>query len=550
MAVHGRSLLFEFTRTDDKVLLLDDEAFIRDRANIPKAFTRPFFPGAPRGETYYRPLVTTSFILDAQWSGVRPFPYHLTNVLLHALAVGLFCLLLMRLGFGSREAAIGASLFAVHPALTEAVAWIPGRCDLLLGVGFLVSALGLLRMLESGRRRDLTLHLGGLMVALLSKEAALTIPLVFCVLLWILSGGRRLLRRIELWAGWAGAVAIWILLRSTLGSVTSGGGSDRLPVLMAHLPVLLMHAGKLIVPTNLAVLASAKDTAWSVGAMVAIGLLGGGLALRTPLYWWGLATFLLFLLPTLPVSDFLILENRLYAPAMGVIVAVVTAGAVMAARWPRAKPSLAVAAGVVVLAGTGATWSYAGRFRNPEEFTQDAIRTSPHLGLAHLNRGIVLQVEGKVDEAEREYERAIEFDPTQSITHNNLGLISMNRGDLAAAERLLRRELELNPSYDKAHFNLGLVLARQGRVGEASDSWRQALRINPGNGDAQANLERAQAILAGKSTTQVAVDVDKIPTDVLVGLYKQALERDPHNAAIRASYGELCRKRKLSCPEP
>src|SRR5262249_2791376 len=157
----------------------------------------------------------------------------------------------------------------------------------------------------------------------------------------------------------------------------------------------------LVLPMNLAVLASAKDTAWGVGAIVAIVLLGGGLALRTPLYWWGLVTFLFFLLPTLPVSDFLILENRLYVPAMGGIVAVVTAGPVLVARWPRVKSSLAVAAGVAVLAGAAATWSYVGLFRNPETFTEAAIRTSPHLGLAHLNRGIVLQLEGKVDEAER-----------------------------------------------------------------------------------------------------------------------------------------------------
>ena len=139
--VHGRSLTFEFTRTDDKVLLLDDEAFIRDAANIPRAFFRPFFPSAPRGETYYRPLVTTSFILDAQWKGVRPFAYHVTNVVLHVVATALFFVLLGRLGFGWAESIVGASLFAVHPALTEAVAWIPGRCDLLLGVGFLLSTL-------------------------------------------------------------------------------------------------------------------------------------------------------------------------------------------------------------------------------------------------------------------------------------------------------------------------------------------------------------------------------------------------------------------------
>ncbi len=94
VALYGRTAGFGFTRTDDKVLLTDDASFILDAANLTKIFGRPFFPASSRGETYYRPVVTASFIVDAQWNGIAPGQFHRTNVALHALAVCLVWLVL------------------------------------------------------------------------------------------------------------------------------------------------------------------------------------------------------------------------------------------------------------------------------------------------------------------------------------------------------------------------------------------------------------------------------------------------------------------------
>src|SRR5260370_5592017 len=82
-ALHGRTAGFGFTRTDDRVLLNDDAAFIQDLSSLSKIFWRPFFAASPRGETYFRPIVTGSFIVDAQWAGITPRAFHLTNVALH-----------------------------------------------------------------------------------------------------------------------------------------------------------------------------------------------------------------------------------------------------------------------------------------------------------------------------------------------------------------------------------------------------------------------------------------------------------------------------------
>jgi Flp pilus assembly protein TadD len=155
-------------------------------------------------------------------------------------------------------------------------------------------------------------------------------------------------------------------------------------------------------------------------------------------------------------------------------------------RWPGVRavsPQRAAAWTVVAILGL-LCYPYVESFRNPAAFTEQAVRSSPHSALAHVNRGIVYQRSGRVPEAEAEYATAMELDARHAIAHNNLGLIHLNRGEVARAEQLFREELAVNPTYDKAHYNLALALRRQGRDEAAVQSLHEAMRLNPENVDA------------------------------------------------------------------
>src|SRR5437016_2367476 len=88
------------------------------------------FPG--RAASDDRPRLTASYSLDAALFGARAGGYHATNVLITAFAAALLFLLLLRFGASTGVAVFGGLLYAVHPALAETVAWIPGRPDGLL----------------------------------------------------------------------------------------------------------------------------------------------------------------------------------------------------------------------------------------------------------------------------------------------------------------------------------------------------------------------------------------------------------------------------------
>ncbi|XP_054263996.1 protein O-mannosyl-transferase TMTC2-like isoform X1 [Macrosteles quadrilineatus] len=88
----------------------------------------------------FRPIAVLSFRLNVWASGLRPFGFHATNVLLHTIASTLV-MKTARVFLPGRSPTLAAALFAVHPIHVEAVAGIVGRADILSAIFFLMSFL-------------------------------------------------------------------------------------------------------------------------------------------------------------------------------------------------------------------------------------------------------------------------------------------------------------------------------------------------------------------------------------------------------------------------
>lgn len=477
LGVHGRSILFGFTDLDDRDLIVDDHTFLAQPSSLWRVFGRSYMHVVDASHAYYRPLVTASYVLDARWSGLDPRGYHLTNVALYAVASILVHALLRALALGPGVALAGALLFAVHPALAPAVAWIPGRNDSLLAVFALAAWIAFVRDAARPSAWHKAAHYVFFALALLTKESAVVLPAVCLahVALAQPEDWKRLCqpRVIGGFAfGWATIVAGRLFVHPP-------GGSPGLALheMVANAPLLVTALGKVALPVHLSVLSVASDIPlWpGVVAWVAMGVAVRAVpGVRPRIVALGAAAFVLFLAPVIALSGSLVLDQRLVLPACGALFA---AGEIVRAmRLERA--TLAAAAAAVALTFAALTVAFEGDFRNPRAFARDAVDGSPHSALAHFCLGRSYQAAGDDDRALVEYRAALALGPSE-VVHNNIAVIAMARGRWDDAERELAEEVAINPGYGKAYYNLGIVLRHEGRMDEACAAEGRAMERAP-----------------------------------------------------------------------
>src|SRR3989344_9596371 len=131
-AVFGRAIWFDYVNLDEGVLVLGNQFFISKIGNILEVFKHDInYPSATA--PYYRPIFILSFMFNSQLSS-SPNIYHLGNLLLHSLVAFSVFILLLELGIKRNISVVFAGLFAVHPAVTPIVAWVPGRIEAILTI--------------------------------------------------------------------------------------------------------------------------------------------------------------------------------------------------------------------------------------------------------------------------------------------------------------------------------------------------------------------------------------------------------------------------------
>ena len=124
---------------DDMVAIRDNPATKSAGAAL-RAWFEPYWPEGFRWAGLYRPFTILTYGVDWTISGGAPWVFHLTNVVLDGLAVGL--VVLVAAAWLPPLGALAAGLlFAVHPVHVEAVANTVGRAEILVAIGLLAAVL-------------------------------------------------------------------------------------------------------------------------------------------------------------------------------------------------------------------------------------------------------------------------------------------------------------------------------------------------------------------------------------------------------------------------
>jgi tetratricopeptide (TPR) repeat protein len=499
---------------------------------------------SPGATPQYYPLTFTSFWIEHQIFGDRPFGYHLTNVALHGLNAILVWLVLARLAMPG--AWLAAAVFAVHPVHVESVAWITERKNLLSGALYLTALL--LAVAPAGspsiaeRREHRWLVVAAFVGALLAKTVTCTLPVVLLLLLWGRHG--RLTRRdvvatLPLFAVGCvlALVTIW-MERSHVGARGAPWDLSPLARVLIAGRALWFYLATVLWPHPLSFVYPRwtidPSTWWQwlfplAAAAVALVLwLGRARFGRWPIV--ALAGFAVTLAPALgfvdvyPMRYTFVADHYQYLASLFVIVPAAVAPTYAAERRIAGmSPSTGLAlAAVVVSALAVLTWRQTLVYADQEMLWRDVIATNPSASMAHINLGLWLHQEGRSRDALTALDDALRLEPGDAEIHGDLGIVLAALGRREDSRAHLEEAIRLAPASAQAHSNLGNALAAEGRLEEATAQYREAVRLAPAFADAQSNLANVLA-------QQGRID------EALAG-YRAALAADPGFVAAHFNY--------------
>ncbi len=165
--------------------------------------------------------------------------------------------------------------------------------------------------------------------------------------------------------------------------------------------------------------------------------------------------------------------------------------------------------------------------------TQRALLGTPS---GRFNLGVVADVEGRRDEAERLYESALDLDPGFLPAAFNVTNLLNVAGRNARAEEVLRDALAEVPDEGELHYSLGLLLAEEERLEEAADALGRAAELLPRDGRVAYNhalaLWRVGRFDGSADALARAADLRPDDPDPLAALVQLAVQRGDGEGAL------------------
>ncbi len=504
-----------------------------------------------------RPFLMFTFWINNQLSGLDPWSYHATNILLHALNTVLLFLILRWLmervnlsRLGTRNLALfGAALFLVHPLQAESVAYIASRSET-LAVFFLFSSYALFlyyrkQGLGWGPAIGVLLLFG---FAQLTKEYA--VALIGLLLLTDVMfpielpdqtvsalGSMKRNWRLYLPMALAGIAGVAFVLR-TLSLATTAGFhvKEATPVeyLFTQFRAWWGYARLFVFPFGLNVdhdfpFTRSLADPWSwAGLLCAVLCIAAAWRYRKqyPLSAFGCFAYFLLLAPTssfIPIADPFV-ERRMYLPMLGLILIVIDL--VRHVQLETKMPLLL--AGIVALLAVF-TYQRSALWGSEIALWSDAVSGSPNkvrpqfqLAFAHYTAGqcaqaatgfekaaqlgkptnqlmsdwaLALDCMGKPDEARAKFEELAKKHPSAYL-YSQIAMTYGKQNRLADALQALDKAATLDPKFDPIYSYQGVVYYKQAEFQKSKAAFEHALRLNHDNEAARNGLALVNEHLA------------------------------------------------------
>jgi Flp pilus assembly protein TadD len=481
---------------------------------------------------HYIPVTWFTFGLDFTVWNMNPFGYHLTNVLLHAANVSVFCLIAQRLlrcsphldAVATRVGAMAAALlFGLHPLRVESVAWVTERRDVLSGFFFLLTILAYLDASRTeGRRRRWLLagSVGSYVLAMGSKSIVMVLPVVLLLLdvypLRRLHGDQRRWFSAAMRGVWLEKLPFIVL--AVAGGIVSYRAVVSLPFVSsferypwpARIAMgaynLVFYLWKTPLPIGLSPLYALPRQldpleprfVLSVAMVVVISVVLVGARRR-----WraGLTAWICYAVLIAPVCGVaihggpqLVTDRYSYLPSLvlALLAGAGAAGFTMAARRGTIRRTIAMlvtAGGVLGFVGFGVlTWQQTQVWHDTETLWRHALDLDPDCDICHGKIGAALSNANQHALALPHFERALALRPDRVKPHRNIAHVLVKDGRYAEALPHLELVLARDPADLRTLVLMGIVFINLEQPEAALRHLQRALELKPADTVARTDL--------------------------------------------------------------
>ncbi|MBU2567173.1 MAG: tetratricopeptide repeat protein [Elusimicrobia bacterium] len=490
----------------DDIHLIVENKFIKTAKNAltiinPKSFVQ-VIPDCPN---VARPVWVLSAIFDYSIWGLNPFGHHLTNVLLHLLN----CLLVYFFVYSTVKnlsvSLMAGLIFAAHPVLTESVAVVGFRSDLLVVFFCLSGFLLFIKSAKSESNRSKILYFIGAnifyVLGVLSKGMAISLPLLFILYDYFFisqSKFSKLLLRLPWYIPYLILIVgyLWFLGPRFIYEIPTD-----LPHELKHLAVYtspftnLFTMSKVFAhyvylfffPLNLCadyiymfpVSYSLYDFSVIISLTVLVVLISMVFVLlkKFRIVSFSIMWFFVTLIPVsniIPIVN-LAAERYLYLPSIGFCMA---AAAIFNKLFPKGYIKWTLLAVLITLYSVR-TISRNKDWKDNFTLWTATIRTSQSCPRAHYNLGNIYREGQSYEQAIDSYKKAIQYYPLYSKAYNNIGLTCVDMGNPDTGLEYIKQAINIDPKNAEAYNNLGNIYFLKGEYNQALEMYKQTININP-----------------------------------------------------------------------
>jgi len=463
-AIYASSLNNGLVHLDDDMMFENMKVVsqVSEQSILKEAFSRDAMVGI--GGDLYRPMQTFMLLSLYKAGAGGTFSFHLFQLLLHIVSACLIYMLFLKMRIESNRAFVVSLIFAAHPLFVSSVSFIPSIGDQLLTCFGLASFIFFINYYKDRKLRNLGLSMILFAFAMLSKETAIGLPLLFAFYAYIdtLQNNKNFAAVRILWPSLAislSFVFIYFLLRHAhvVPEMVSAHNKLTFENFFANFwynkSSFFEFLSKFFWPVGLAFLSSYNITRTIFGALIFSAVL---------VLWYykkeergriifAVLWYVVFVMPPMlyknPVFDYG--EHRAYLPMIAwlLLIAALKINNSVFNKLLFVVPVLAVMSHVRT-----------ADFKNPITF-YDAIIANEQVPIAYLNRGAYLHKNNaETNLVLKDYDAAIALKPDYATALYNRGILkSENLGKIEEALNDLDKALEAKPNYADAYYHRGYV---------------------------------------------------------------------------------------------